>query len=345
MNQRRQSLRISVAVPTRNRSGCIAHLLESLEAQTRPAFEVLIIDSSSDKRTRDVVEKARGSNLTRISYISHEPGVTSQRNRAIRESSGEVILFLDDDTELAVDFLAVLETQFQANPEVMGIGGFIVNEWGRRVDRVWRFRKWAGLLQGVYEEGRALPFGICLPLSSLAPFQGLRRSDWLPGCASAWRSLVFRQCEFSLFFTDYGLAEDKEFSVRVSRRHRLAVCGDAKLRHLQVRGGRPQGFRMGYYHVRNHLYILHSCFPQASWYRHYQQLWFWVFDAVVGVVCGIVKGQCNAKWPHALGLLWGVITHLHPSAPRANHRKALAPAGRDHRKDAGERRGTQMVRT
>jgi hypothetical protein len=199
---------------------------------------------------------------------------------------------------------------------------------------MWWLRKWAGLLPGAYEEGRALPFGICLPLSSLAPFEGLRRSDWLPGGASAWRSTVFHHHQFSLFFSDYGLAEDKEFSMRVSRNHILAICGDAKLRHLQVHGGRPHGFLMGYHHVRNHLFALHSCFHEACRYRHYQQLWFWVIDAMMGILIGIAKGQCARKWPHAFGLLWGVMSHLHPAAPRSPGNNESAAERRNARKQS-----------
>jgi glycosyltransferase involved in cell wall biosynthesis len=290
-------------------------LLRNLGRQTRKPEEILVVDSSADDRTRVVVEEVWQDVAPRARHVSHEAGLTRQRNRAIQEVTGDILVFLDDDVELAPDFIEVLERHFAENPQIVGLSGFVTNEWGKPVERWWKLRKGLGLLPDAYREGRVLPYGICLPLSTMKPFEGLRTTEWLLGGATAWRVKVFREHRFSEFFSGYSLAEDKEFSVRVSRKHPLAVCGGARLRHLREHGGRPRRFRMGFYHVRNHLYLLHSALPESGYLRHCQQLWYWLFDAVLGLTVSPVLGYGRTSVPHSLGLLWGVLTHLTPRVP------------------------------
>jgi len=184
---------LSVAIPTRNRPDCVSRLLASLSAQNRLPDEIIVVDSSTDRRTQQSVERANGNLLGRIRFFTNEPGLTRQRNRAISEATGDVLVFLDDDVELDPGFIAALEAAFDGHPDVAGIGGFIVNEWGKEPERWWKLRKRLGLLPGAYEEGRLLPYGICLPLSTLKPFSGIKIVGWLPGGATAWRRWVFER--------------------------------------------------------------------------------------------------------------------------------------------------------
>ncbi|ARN81497.1 glycosyltransferase [Methylocystis bryophila] len=88
---------VSVAIPTKDRPKLLHDAIESVEAQLLPPgldIEIVVIDNSSDGSARDVCE-AHG-NLVRYVH-SPIPGLSNARNRAVSESRGEFIAFLDDD--------------------------------------------------------------------------------------------------------------------------------------------------------------------------------------------------------------------------------------------------------
>jgi len=49
---------ITVVIPTRNRGALIAETIQSLRRVEYPAFAVLVVDQSTDARTREAVQAA-----------------------------------------------------------------------------------------------------------------------------------------------------------------------------------------------------------------------------------------------------------------------------------------------
>lgn len=93
--------RVSVCMGTYNRAEALAHALASLEAQTHPDLEVVLVDdASTDPAARaflDALEPrfaARGWRLLRNQKNAWQ-GVT--RRRAAEAATGEFLLFMDDD--------------------------------------------------------------------------------------------------------------------------------------------------------------------------------------------------------------------------------------------------------
>ena len=89
-------IRVSVVIPTYNRSMIVVNAISSVIAQTYKNIEILVVDDGS---TDDTAERLScfGS---RIRYIKKENGgVSSARNQGIKMASGELIAFLDSDDE------------------------------------------------------------------------------------------------------------------------------------------------------------------------------------------------------------------------------------------------------
>lgn len=88
---------VSVVIPTLNAEREIGPLLDDLLAQTVAPGEVLVVDSSSDDATRDVVASYadRGVSLEVIARAEFNHGVT--RHRAFVRTSGEYTLFMTQD--------------------------------------------------------------------------------------------------------------------------------------------------------------------------------------------------------------------------------------------------------
>ncbi|RYQ35874.1 glycosyltransferase [Bifidobacterium pseudolongum] len=86
---------VSVIIPTLNAGTMIDDLLTSLEHQRRVPDEIIVVDSSSDDDTRDLVRRHPEVRLIVIDRKDFNHGGT--RDMALRESSGDFVLFLTQD--------------------------------------------------------------------------------------------------------------------------------------------------------------------------------------------------------------------------------------------------------
>jgi GT2 family glycosyltransferase len=94
--------RVSVCICTRNRPQELRRCLESIGRSTVPVDETVVSDDSTDERTAEMLGGASG----RAIYVrGPRRGLGANRNRALHASSGDYILFLDDDACLGETFL------------------------------------------------------------------------------------------------------------------------------------------------------------------------------------------------------------------------------------------------
>lgn len=121
----------SVIVCTYNRAASLRDTLAALKQLMSPPgcdWEILVVDNNSSDTTRAVVESAC-RDWPRLRYV-FEPaqGLSHARNRGIAETTGDIILFTDDDVlpepAWLVATLAGVD-QYQAD----ACGGFIAPIW------------------------------------------------------------------------------------------------------------------------------------------------------------------------------------------------------------------------
>lgn len=100
----KETLSVSVIVPTHNRAALLRGCLKSLLDQDYPAdhYEVVVVnDGSSDETETIVKDLQENSQRPQVRLVSQSfRGINIARNRGIGEAKGESICFLDDD-ELA----------------------------------------------------------------------------------------------------------------------------------------------------------------------------------------------------------------------------------------------------
>lgn len=88
--------RVSVIIPTYNRSKLLRLTIESVLAQTYPNIEIIVVDDGSTDDTATVV--AQYAERGQVTYIKQaNQGVAAARNTGIRVASGEYLNFLDHD--------------------------------------------------------------------------------------------------------------------------------------------------------------------------------------------------------------------------------------------------------
>lgn len=88
---------VSIITPSYNTAKFIGKTIDSVQSQTYPNWEMIIVDDCSTDNTDDVV--AAYMSDKRIKYIKNEKnfGAAVSRNKALREAKGKWIAFLDSD--------------------------------------------------------------------------------------------------------------------------------------------------------------------------------------------------------------------------------------------------------
>ncbi|MCA9368060.1 glycosyltransferase family 2 protein [Candidatus Kaiserbacteria bacterium] len=117
------STRVSVIIPTFNRSHYLRQAIISVLTQTYPDFEILVVDDGSTDDTATVVTEFDDP---RIIYLYQEnAGRSAARNRGLGTARGEFIGFLDDDDLYLPDKLAQQVAFLDQNQDVgLVTGGY-----------------------------------------------------------------------------------------------------------------------------------------------------------------------------------------------------------------------------
>jgi O-antigen biosynthesis protein len=112
---------VSVVIATRGRPALLKRCLDGVARQDVAPLEVLVVDNSQGERvTREL---ALGCGARYI--IEPLRGLSCARNRGARESAGEVVAYLDDDSVPEHDWLKALLPEF-LDPWVGAVAGRIL---------------------------------------------------------------------------------------------------------------------------------------------------------------------------------------------------------------------------
>lgn len=97
---------VSIITPSYNTAKFIGETIRSVQAQTYPGWEMIIVDDCSTDNTDEVVAEYQKAD-NRIRYFKNEKnvGAAVSRNKALREAKGRWIAFLDSDDLWAPDKL------------------------------------------------------------------------------------------------------------------------------------------------------------------------------------------------------------------------------------------------
>jgi GT2 family glycosyltransferase len=117
---------ISVIIPTYRREAPLRRCLADVLAQRHQSFEVLVIDQSPDH------EPQTWAALRALPPHAHHvrlarPSVTAAVNAGARMARAPLLLFLDDDVEIAETELLARHERHYDDPTIAGVVGRIVN--------------------------------------------------------------------------------------------------------------------------------------------------------------------------------------------------------------------------
>ena len=266
------------------RSKPLSKLLHSINKQTLYPDEILIIDGSVDNETETLLENETFENLRYFKVEKQDRGLTKQRNCGINlvAETSEIICFLDDDIILTSDYFENILNTYKLKKDALAVGGYILNNvnwkessdkknsnkfyfdgWIRNEPSRFKLRRKFGLLPDkspgflpTFAHGRSIGF--------LPPSQKIYEVEQIMGGVSSYKKEIFEKISFSTYFEGYGLYEDADFSLRLSKLGKLYLNTSAQLYHYHDDSGRPNKYKYGKMVVRNGWYVWRVKYPNPT---------------------------------------------------------------------------------
>jgi len=181
---------ISLILATIGDDKRLAHLLDSLRAQTFRDFEAIVVDQSGGERVLQIID-AHGGGLD-IKHIRHPRGLSRSRNAGLRVATGGIVAFPDDDCWYDAGLLARVQRFLAAHLHVDGITGRALFDaaehpparFARRPQWVAPASVWTQGISCTIFLRRALvarvgPFDETLGLGAGTPWSAAEESDYL----------------------------------------------------------------------------------------------------------------------------------------------------------------------
>lgn len=112
---------VSIVIPCYNHGAYLEEALRSV-GTPRARTEIVVVDDGSRDSTPDVIATFEGPNPFR-SVRQPNAGLAAARNRGLRESHGEYVIFLDADDRLAPGAVDIGVAQLDQHPEAAFVFG------------------------------------------------------------------------------------------------------------------------------------------------------------------------------------------------------------------------------
>jgi glycosyltransferase involved in cell wall biosynthesis len=121
---------LSFIICTRNRSSALPHALDSIIVASRTvpaiAVEIIVVDNGSTDETMSVAKRWAETAVLAVKVI-YEPrqGLAIARNAGLREASGEILVFTDDDCQISPSYISQLLHHYSNDRQPVIRGGSV----------------------------------------------------------------------------------------------------------------------------------------------------------------------------------------------------------------------------
>ncbi len=124
---------LSVIICTYNRDKYIYNVLKSLAENTLPhdRYEIVLVDNNCTDNTRSECDRFVKDfpDVVFHYFIETNQGLSHARNRGIKESAGDILVYVDDDALVNKEYLETYANFFDKMPEIEAAGGPIIPKY------------------------------------------------------------------------------------------------------------------------------------------------------------------------------------------------------------------------
>ena len=261
---------VAIVIPSLHRPDLTARCIESIQRQTVPAELWKIVVVENDARSSSILPDPLPLNTVRIELPKNE-GTTNSINRGMAAIPSPYVLLLNNDVELAPDYLEKLLAALESDESL----GFVVGKLLRADDHT--------VLDGAGDA--MLLAGAAYRLGHLDPDEGQydKRMPLLSACGAAvlYRSKAFL-LSGALDSDFFAYVDDLDLALRVNLLgYSGAYVPAAVAYHVgSATLGHAMHPRVIEYITRNQYFVLTKDYPAAIYRRlfprilFYQALWF-----------------------------------------------------------------------
>jgi GT2 family glycosyltransferase len=286
---------ISLIIVNFNACDLLRESLESLEAQFRVPDEVIVVDNGSEDDSIDMVRLEFP--WVRLLESETNLGFAAGNNLAIRESTGDVIVLLNNDTVASPGFVDELVASLDSDQFISAVSGTMV------------FRNQPDIVAtsgiNVFRDGLALDRNMGVKWRELSSTEEVFGPT---GGAMAIRRSALKDVD--LFPEPYFLyLEDVDLAWRLRLRGHRTVSNPAAwvLHHYSASAGEGSHFK-DFYLARNRSWVLIRCWPRSIWRRNMTNVLIYEAGALAAALAtgrwGSIRGRF-AGWT-SLFRLWRV---------------------------------------
>ncbi len=242
---------ITVIIPTYGREKVLRDSLNDVLKQDYPHFEILVVDQTPkhEPETQTYLDELTATNKIKLFHLDWA-SLPGARNYAVRRSTGEIILFIDDDVLLPEGFLKAHLQNYLDNPEIGAVAG-------RVFDRM-KLGDSGGELQVEYLPPQAIGPGIAWYYLDLVHTIKPQQVLSARGCNMSFRREIFTkyQLRFDERFRGNAVREESDFCLRLRQTgYKIWYDPEAHLIHLgEETGGchdistRSLQYQLTFYH-------------------------------------------------------------------------------------------------
>ena len=115
---------VSLIIPTYGREEALRDTIKDAIAQDYTNFEILVVDQTPSHETATEELLTKLSDSKKIKWFCLDwASLPGARNYGVRHSTGEIIIFIDDDVQLTRNYITSHVKNFQGHPEIGAVAG------------------------------------------------------------------------------------------------------------------------------------------------------------------------------------------------------------------------------
>ncbi len=254
--KRKTSPYVSIIIPHLNGKQHLNVCFDSLRNQTSQDFEVLLVDNGSTDGTQDLVRNQYPE--VRLIELGANYGFTGACNAGYAQSRGEIIILLNNDTEVDSNWLQVIVETFEKRPLVGSIASKMLLFDQRHVFHT----------AGDYYRLDGIPGNRGVWQQDCGQYDQEEVVFSACGGAAAYRRQMLDEIGF--LDDDYFFScEDVDLAWRANLAGWQVLYLPTAIVYHKLKASGSSGATSSYYDGRNFLYLIWKNYPSSLLRRHW----------------------------------------------------------------------------